>query len=280
MMIWLKLSFLACTLAFVAVARAQSDSPPLGSTHKGEGERRSLLPRILSRGSGESRLETVPPPADLRSGSPMAETPPAPDESDTAVLESARPLSDKPAGPLRRLTRRFTPDRSPAEKSNDPRDSNQPAQEVSNRPQTPAQSVDTPGGVVIQDGTHSPLNANISRILPPTKGTKPLPPSQAHIEFRRAANRMADALRARNNDAADQEMEFLRSHATDLRGCVSNLPLEKRLKASAISRMYAEGLQLIQDGRASGEESKIRMGFERLDEAHRQMSQLGCEKGE
>jgi hypothetical protein len=268
-------------VALASGAVAQEQPPRLTTSQWGDGERRSLLPRLGSRGSSEDnrasrQIAPVNQRAEMRAA---GESDSEPDSADSATLETAKPVTGKPLGPLRRVTRRLTTIGHPAP---------EPTAEPPLPPRTPPRRDPTaspapeatPAGMVIQDGTHHPLKASISRMLPPAKGSAPLPPSEAHVAFRLSANRMAEALRARNQEVADQEMEFLRSHTADLRECVAKLPLEKRLKASAISRMYAEGLQLIEDGRASGEESKIRMGFERLDEAHRQMGQLGCDEGE
>jgi hypothetical protein len=72
------------------------------------------------------------------------------------------------------------------------------------------------------------------------------------------------------------ETDAIRSHASSLKS-VGNLTLEQRLKVSSIARMYDEGVSLIDEGQATGEEVKIRLGLEKVDEANRQLNRISNE---
>lgn len=77
-----------------------------------------------------------------------------------------------------------------------------------------------------------------------------------------------------NQDLVGEQLYGIRQESATLRARLKGLPLEQRLRVPSISLIYDEGTRLVEEGMASGEESKVRLGMERIDEANRQLGEL------
>jgi hypothetical protein len=134
-----------------------------------------------------------------------------------------------------------------------------------------------PGGhkpVIISAPTHSPLENNLSKLNPGTRSSTKA--SEVCGQLRNSSNRIQDLMEKKEFATIANETDAIRSHASSLKS-VGNLTLEQRLKVSSIARMYDEGVSLIDEGQATGEEVKIRLGLEKVDEANRQLNRISNE---
>lgn len=88
-----------------------------------------------------------------------------------------------------------------------------------------------------------------------------------------SSDRIRQAAARKDYALLDTETETIREQAGSLRA-LGTLPLEHRLCVVSICRMLDEGAELIEEGRATDDDSKIQMGLEKLHEAKQLLEKL------
>lgn len=232
-----------------SVQKANTPSNPfdLGPTPDGQSSDLNYsagVPSVKSLPAAETKKPSTSILSRLRFKSPESEQP--------------QDLS-KPASPTVE-TKRLTP-LSRAAASNDDRRNRR-------LPVAPASS-----SVETAVGTPTALKDGLSRLLP-GYDQPAASPSQVRVEFQSAREKIRQSLQQDQSNGLENEIGSMRDNAASMRGRLRNLPIEQRLKVGSISHMYDEAAGLIQEGRSSGEESKVRMGLERMDHATRQLDNL------
>jgi hypothetical protein len=93
-------------------------------------------------------------------------------------------------------------------------------------------------------------------------------------EFESSSKQVRKGYETGNYVDVDRELGTIRARADTMVGRLRGLPLEQRLKVFAISSMYLEGASLVEEGRNAEQESKVRMGFEKIEEASSRLEEL------
>jgi hypothetical protein len=88
-----------------------------------------------------------------------------------------------------------------------------------------------------------------------------------------SSDRIRQAVARKDYAVVETETETIREHAGSLRA-LGTLPLEHRLCVVSICRVLDEGAELIEEGRATDDDSKIQMGLEKLHEAKQLLEKL------
>lgn len=97
-------------------------------------------------------------------------------------------------------------------------------------------------------------------------------PAEMGLLFRKSSKRIQEEMQA--GASVEEELGQVRTHATQLKGRLRGLPLESRLKLGAISAMYEDGASLIEEGQSSGEQSKVQMGLDKIENANQLLDEL------
>lgn len=99
-------------------------------------------------------------------------------------------------------------------------------------------------------------------------------PSQVSSEFKSSRLRIENALVRNDSGAVDAEIGSVRERASGLREHLNGMPLDQKMKLLPITRMYEEGATLLEEGRQNSDESKVRLGLEKIDKASSQIDRF------
>lgn len=136
-----------------------------------------------------------------------------------------------------------------------------------NRTQVSPAVISTQQGVLSATPDHSrqslkPSQDATSRSIPTTP------------RISQVSHRLRESLAGDDERAVDTNLKQFKEQTSSLANETEGLPLEKRLELGAITHMYDKGIRLIEEGRESGEECKVRMGMEEIERANDQMNKL------
>lgn len=122
------------------------------------------------------------------------------------------------------------------------------------------------------------LNPAMERMKDQIPGVHPdYAPSTPHSQraaFDSSLQNLRSAYKAGNDEAIDSEIRQLNQRSAQLKGSLPTLKAGQQLSVSSIQTMYNEGIKMVQEGRENQESCKVKMGFERIDEANRQLGEL------
>lgn len=99
-------------------------------------------------------------------------------------------------------------------------------------------------------------------------------PSDLHRQFKSSSESLKKAMSSGEKDRISEQLYGIRHEAQTLRGRLRTLPLEQRLHVPSISIMYDEGTRLVEEGMRTNQQSKIRMGLEKIEDANRRLGEL------
>lgn len=85
-------------------------------------------------------------------------------------------------------------------------------------------------------------------------------------------SRVQQALRSRDYDAIRSESQGVRSRAEDLQRMRPELSVQDRLKLPLLNHMYNQGADMMDQGRTERDDSKIRYGMQRVQEADQRLN--------
>lgn len=92
-------------------------------------------------------------------------------------------------------------------------------------------------------------------------------PAQVQVDFQQAQQRLEKALQRRDYEAVDRETEALRHRVNDIKRSSNAMPLNDKLDAMNIAPLAEEAIEHLSEGRATRQDSKIRMGIQKLGKA-------------
>jgi hypothetical protein len=201
---------------------------------------------------------------------------------------AAAGVSEKKPSLLRRLKQKVTPRRSQSahEASDDEAAAEAPpagtpspeAPAAPPRSPAPSATVRAAANVgnssVVQDGDYPVLEQTVAKY----RGTPAtvVRPTELCATLQASAVRIQSFYAAGNHEGIRKEAEFMRSQICGLRS-LRSLGLEQRLKVTSICRMLDDGLQLVDEGQQSDDESKVQLGLEKLHEASELLESFGAE---
>jgi hypothetical protein len=102
----------------------------------------------------------------------------------------------------------------------------------------------------------------------------PVSTRELRRDFNSAHKNLETAIQKNNSTEVDASLDVVRTRAEDMRGRIHNLPPQQKLQMSTISRMYDRGADLIEEGRRNGEDSKLRLGVEKIGHANDQFDRV------
>lgn len=111
-------------------------------------------------------------------------------------------------------------------------------------------------------------------VVPPGYVTQPMTAREFRADFGSAHEKLTSAISKKNTTEVDASLNIVRDRAEQMRGRLQNLPPQKKFQVGSISRIYDMGADLIEEGRRNGEESKLRLGLEKIEQGNRQLEQL------
>lgn len=87
-------------------------------------------------------------------------------------------------------------------------------------------------------------------------------------------SRMQQALRRGDYERLGNESRGVRSRADELQNMGEDLSVQDRLKLPLIKSMYQQGADMVDDGRSSRDDSKIKMGIQQINEANERVGRM------
>jgi hypothetical protein len=99
-------------------------------------------------------------------------------------------------------------------------------------------------------------------------------PREMSVEMRDSTGRLSEAIKNGSPEEVDQHIESIRTNFSEMKGRLRNEPKENQLKLSSIERTYQEGTEQLEEGRRSGEQSKIDIGLEKIEKANEQLEEI------
>jgi len=285
------LAVMACLGAANAESEAKvgQSSPPGDEKNTAPKEANSLLPNDKLPPNVRTSATFPNRTMDPSSASPTTASPASPalapdsrvvgevaEESPDVSTAPSSPVR-KPSGVLSKVKQKLSFGRtsSPAKR----RYSSPPMAEMpqpdEQAPTSPEKSiVPSASQPMVQSGDYPVLQQTLAKykVTPASVGK----PSDVCQVLATSSDRIRSAVSARNYSAIEQETVAIRSQTCGLRS-LSSLSLEQRLKVSSICRMVDDGIEMIEEGRQTGDESKIHLGLEKIREASELLKPLTTE---
>lgn len=112
--------------------------------------------------------------------------------------------------------------------------------------------------------------AQISR----TDDQPPMSTREYREQFGAVSRGLGTAIEQKDPREVDANLDLIRRHNESMKARLDKLPPQQKLKLHSVSRMYSRGADLVQEGRQSGEDSKLRLGMEKIEDANRQFRQI------
>lgn len=85
---------------------------------------------------------------------------------------------------------------------------------------------------------------------------------------------MQQAIRQKDYDRIAREAQQARSRAENIERMSNELPVEDKLKLPLINHMYRQGADMMDEGQGAKDDSKIRMGIEKIGNANKRYDSL------
>lgn len=129
---------------------------------------------------------------------------------------------------------------------------------------------------LVRSGDYSPLEQTVAKYQPVAE-SRSVRPADVCSELRSSTARIRTNFTAGDPVAVEREASAIRAQVCGLRS-LNSLTLEKRLKVSSICRMLDDGLDMIEQGQRSGDESLVQLGLEKIHQASELLEPLDEEE--
>lgn len=113
------------------------------------------------------------------------------------------------------------------------------------------------------------------RTVVPDFDQPPATTEQVRMELGNASKGLRTAIQQKNDQDMANYLDSVRSQAETMKSRMRNLGPDSNLKLSTISHIYERGADLIEEGQRTGDDSKVRLGIEKIDDANRQLDNIG-----
>lgn len=123
----------------------------------------------------------------------------------------------------------------------------------------------------VPNRAETPMRPEMQRMgpnMPPRGAMAPGAPAPADV------GRMQQALRQRDYATIGKESEDIRDRTQRIQNMGPELPVQDRIQIPLINHMYRQGADLMEEGRNTRDDAKIRMGIQQIDQANEKFDRL------
>jgi hypothetical protein len=89
---------------------------------------------------------------------------------------------------------------------------------------------------------------------------------------------MQQALRQGDYATIGKESEGIRSRTQRIENMGPDLPVQDRIQLPLINHMYKQGADLMEEGRSTRNDAKIRMGIQQINQANEKFGRIRTDK--